>query len=70
MLEKKFLEPLGLTKHRLAEAIGMAPQTIDDLVAGQRAITAGTAMRLCRYFGLSDGWWLRGQARWEAELTR
>ena len=58
MLEEEFLEPLGLTKYRLAKDIGVPPQRIGDIVAGKRAITADTDLRLCRYFGLSDGWWL------------
>jgi addiction module HigA family antidote len=55
MLEEEFLRPLGLTKVRLAKDIGVPPQRIGDIVAGKRAITADTDLRL--YFGLSDGWW-------------
>ena len=62
MLEEEFLKPLGLTKYRLAKDIGVPAQRIGDIVAGKRAVTADTDLRLCRYFGLSDGWWLRGQA--------
>ncbi len=62
MLEEEFLKPLGLSKYRLAKDIGVPAQRIGDIVAGKRAITADTDLRLCRYFGLSDGWWLRGQA--------
>ena len=61
MLDEEFPKPLGLTKYRLAKDIGVPPQRIGDIVAGKRAITADTDLRLCRYFGLSDGWWLRGQ---------
>jgi addiction module HigA family antidote len=57
MLEEEFLRPLGLTKVRLAKDIGVPPQRIGDIVAGKRAITADTDLRLCHYFGLSDGWW-------------
>ncbi|MBL8338188.1 MAG: HigA family addiction module antidote protein [Rhodoferax sp.] len=70
MLEEEFLKPLGLTKYRLAKDIGVPPQRIGDIVAGKRAITADTDLRLCRYFGLSDGWWLRGQAQYDMEVTR
>lgn len=70
MLEEEFLKPLGLTKYRLAKDIGVPPQRIGDIVAGKRAITADTDLRLCRYFGLSDGWWLRGQASYDTAKAR
>ena len=60
MLNEEFMKPLGLTRYRLAKNIGVPAQRIGDIVAGKRAITADTDLRLCRYFGLSDGWWLRG----------
>jgi len=65
MLEEEFMKPLGLSKYRLARVIGVPAQRIEDIVAGKRAITADTDLRLCRYFGLSDGWWLRGQASYD-----
>ena len=70
MLDEEFLKPLGLTKYRLAKAIGVPPQRIGDIVAGKRSITADTDLRLCRYFGLSDGWWLRGQASCDTAIAR
>jgi addiction module HigA family antidote len=70
MLDEEFLKPLGLTKYRLAKDIGVPPQRIGDIVAGKRAITAATDLRLCRYFGLSDGWWLRGQASYDTAIAR
>ena len=70
MLEEEFLKPLGLTKYRLAKDIGVPPQRIGDIVAGKRAITADTDLRLCRYFGLSDGWCLRGQANYDMAVAR
>ena len=70
MLEEKFLRPLGLTKHRLAKGIGVPPRRIGDIVAAKRSITADTDLRLCRYFGLSDGWWLRGQANYDIAMAR
>ena len=70
MLEEKFLKPLGLTKYRLAKDIGVPPQRIGDIVAGKRAVTADTDLRLCRYFGLSDGWWLRGQASYDTAIAK
>jgi len=70
MLEEEFLKPLGLSKYRLAKDIGVPPQRIGEIVAGRRAITADTDLRLCRYFGLSDGWWLRGQAAYDTAIAR
>ena len=70
MLEEEFLKPLGITRYRLAKEIGVPPQRIGDIVAGKRAITADTDLRLCRYFGLSDGWWLRGQANYDTAKAR
>ncbi len=70
MLEEEFLKPLGLTKYRLAKDIGVPAQRIGAIVAGKRAITADTDLRLCRYFGLSDGWWLRGQANYDTAIAR
>ena len=70
MLEEEFLKPLGLSKYRLAKDIGVPPQRIGDIVAGKRGITADTDLRLCHYFGLSDGWWLRGQAKFDTAQAR
>ncbi len=70
MLEEEFLKPLGLTKYRLAKDIGVPPQRIGDIVAGKRAITADTDLRLCRYFGLNDGWWLRGQVSYDTAIVK
>jgi len=70
MLDEEFLKPLGLTKYRLAKDIGVPPQRIGDIVAGKRSITADTDLRLCRYFGLSDGYWLRGQVSYDTAVAR
>jgi antitoxin HigA-1 len=70
MLEEEFLKPLGLTKYRLAKDIGVPAQRVGQIVAGTRAITADTDLRLCRYFGLSDGWWLRGQVAYDTAITK
>ena len=70
MLEEEFLKPLGLSKYSLAKDIGVPAQRIGDIVAGKRGITADTDLRLCRYFGLSDGWWLRGQANYDTAVAR
>ena len=70
MLEEEFLKPLGLTKYRLAKDIGVPAQGIGEIVAGRRAITADTDLRLCRFFALSDGWWLGLQADYDTEVTK
>ena len=70
MLQEEFLKPLGLTKYRLAKDIGVPAQRIGEIVAGKRAVTADTDLRLCRYFGLSDGWWLRGQAAYDTAVAK
>jgi addiction module HigA family antidote len=67
ILSKEFLEPMGITKYRLAKEIGVPAQRIGDIVAGKRAITADTDLRLCRFFGLSKGYWLRAQAACDTE---
>jgi addiction module HigA family antidote len=50
--------------------IGVPAQRIGEIVAGKRAITADTDLRLCRFFGLSDGWWLRLQADYDTEVAK
>jgi addiction module HigA family antidote len=58
-----FMEPLGLGQSALAEAIGVTPMRVSQIVCRQRAITADTALRLSRYFGTRPGWWLDLQSR-------
>jgi len=70
MLEEEFLKPLGLTKYRLAKDIGVPAQRIGEIVSGKRSVTADTDLRLCRYFGMSDGWWLRGQAAYDTAIAK
>lgn len=70
ILEEEFLTPLGMTKYRLAKELGVPPQRIGDIIAGKRGITADTDLRLCRFFGMSDGWWLRLQAKYDTEMAR
>ena len=70
MLDEEFFKPLVLTKYRLAKDIGVPAQRIGDIVAGKRSIAADTDLRLCRYFGLSDGWWLRGQVNYDTAIAR
>ncbi len=70
MLAEEFLIPLGMSNYRLAKEIGVPAQRIGEIVAGRRAITADTDLRLCRFFSLSDGWWLRLQADYDIEMAR
>jgi addiction module HigA family antidote len=69
LLREEFLIPMGLTQYRLAKEIGVPAQRIGDIVAGKRAITADTDLRLCRFFGLSNGYWLRAQAAYDTEVA-
>ena len=67
---EEFLKPLGITQYWLAKEISVPAQRIGDIVAGKRAISADTDLRLCRFFGLSEGYWLRGQARFDIETAK
>jgi antitoxin HigA-1 len=69
LLAEEFLKPMGLTQYRLAKEIGVPAQRIGDIVLGKRSITADTDLRLCRFFGLSDGYWLRAQAAYDTEVA-
>lgn len=70
LLQEEFLQPLGITKYRLAKEIGVPAQRIGEIVAGRRAITADTDLRLCRFFGLSSGYWLRAQAAHDTKVAQ
>ena len=70
LLNDEFLVPLGITKYRIAKEIGVPAQRIGEIVAGRRAISADTDLRLCKYFGLSMGYWLRVQNKYDMEVTR
>jgi antitoxin HigA-1 len=70
MLAEEFLNPIGMSKYRLAKSIGVPAQRIGDIIAGKRGITADTDLRLCRFFGLSDGWWLKLQAGHDTVLAK
>jgi len=69
LLQEEFLQPLGVSQYRLAKAIGVPASRISEIVTGQRAITADTDLRLCRFLGLSPGYWLRAQAAHDTELA-
>src|SRR3970040_2787935 len=69
ILLEEFLKPMGITQYRLAKETGVPAQRISDIVAGKRAITADTDLRLCRFFGLSNGYWLRAQVLHDTEVA-
>ncbi|MBS0457894.1 MAG: HigA family addiction module antidote protein [Proteobacteria bacterium] len=69
VLREEFLRPLGISNYRLAREIGVPAQRIGQIVAERRGITADTDLRLCRFFGLSDGYWLRAQAHFDAQVA-
>ena len=61
LLVEEFLMPMGISQYRLAKEIAVPAQRISEIVSGKRSITADTDLRLCRFFGLSSGYWLRAQ---------
>jgi antitoxin HigA-1 len=65
-----FLEPLGVTQHRLAVSIGVPPRRINEIVHGKRRISADTALRLARFFGTSERFWINLQVGYDLELER
>ncbi len=69
LLLEEFLVPMGLSQYRLAKEIGVPAQRISEIVAGKRAVTADSDLRLCRFFGLSNGYWLRAQAAYDTEIA-
>jgi len=70
VLMEEFLEPLGVTQHHLAVSIGVPPRRINEIVHGKRRITADTALRLARYFGTTDRFWLNLQTRFDLEIEK
>jgi antitoxin HigA-1 len=70
ILLEDFLKPMSLSQNALAVAIGVSPRRINEIVLGKRSITADTSLRLSRYFGLSEGYWLRLQNAYDLEEQR
>lgn len=70
VLAEEYLTPLGVTQHRLAVDIGVPPRRINEIVHGKRRISADTALRLARYFGTSERFWLNLQGRYDLEIER
>jgi len=70
ILLEEFLNPLGISQYQLAKDISVPPRRINEIVHGQRSITADTALRLARYFGTSERFWLNLQARHDLEVEK
>jgi addiction module HigA family antidote len=70
VLWEDFLQPLGLTQYRLAKSLSVPPRRINEIVHRKRAVTADTALRLARFFGTSERFWLNLQTGFELEVER
>ena len=70
ILMEEFLKPLGISQYRLAKDIHVPPRRINEIVQGKRSISADTALRLSRYFNLSERFWLNLQARYDLEMQK
>ncbi len=70
ILLEEFLKPMGISQYRLAKDISVPPRRINEIVHGKRGVSADTALRLERFFGLSEGFWLRLQAHYDLEVEK
>jgi antitoxin HigA-1 len=70
ILLEEFLEPMGISQYRLAKSISVPPRRINEIVHGTRSITADTALRLSRFFGTSERFWLNLQVRYDLEIEK
>ena len=70
ILQEEFLLPLSISQYRLAKETSVPPRRITEIVRGSRAISADTALRLARYFGTSERFWLNLQARYDLEMAK
>ena len=70
VLLEEFLEPMGLSQYRLAKDISVPPRRINEIVHGKRSVTADTALRLSRYFGTSERFWLNLQTGYDLDIER
>lgn len=70
VLHEEFLTPLGISQYRLAKETSVPARRINEIVRGQRAVSADTALRLARYFGTSERFWLNLQARFDLETEK
>jgi addiction module HigA family antidote len=70
ILKEEFLSPLGVTQYRLAKDTSVPPRRINEIVRGLRSVSADTALRLARYFGTSERFWLNLQAHYDLEIEK
>ncbi len=70
ILDIEFLQPMGITQYRLAKGISVSPRRINEIIKGSRSVTANTALRLARFFGTSDRFWLNLQSSYDLETER
>jgi len=70
ILLEEFLEPMGISQYRLSKDISVPPRRINEIVHGKRSVTADTALRLARYFGTSDRFWLNLKAGFDLDVER
>ncbi len=70
VLLEEFLRPMGISQYRLARDISVPPRRINEIVHGKRSVSADTALRLSRFFGLSDRFWLNLQAHYDIEVEK
>ncbi len=70
ILQEEFMRPLGITQYRLAKETNVPPRRISEIVQGRRAMTADTALRLAKFFGTSEMFWLNLQARYDLDVQR
>lgn len=69
ILMEEFLKPIGVSQYRLAKDISVPPRRINEIVHGKRSVTADTALRFGRFFGMSPQFWLNLQTRYDLEVT-
>ncbi|HEY2866911.1 MAG TPA: HigA family addiction module antitoxin [Pyrinomonadaceae bacterium] len=70
ILSEEFLKPMGITQYRLAKEIGVSQRRIGEIVAGTRSVTADTGLRLSRFFGMSDNFWIGLQLDHDAAMAK
>jgi len=70
ILSEEFLNPMGISQYRLAKEISVSARRINEIVHGTRAISPDTALRLSRYFGLSERFWMNLQAQYNLEIEK
>ncbi len=70
ILLEEFLEPMGISQYRLAKDISVPPRRINEIIHGKRSITADTALRLSRFFGMTEQFWMNLQTRYDLEMEK